>query len=113
MSVVTLDQVKAWLRATHDEDDALLRDLIDAAEDEALRYLELAALPRAAAKCRDCGPVSGEDPVSDATDVAPIVRNGICVLVQAAYEGGTAAEMDAMRNVAWSMLRPYRCRMGV
>lgn len=112
MSVVSLATVKAWLRQTHDSDDALLRQLLDGAEDEALRYLGLTALPRAGAACA-CDPVSGADPVSDADDVAPIVRNGICALVQANYDGGTADEIERMRQVAFGMLRPYRCDWGV
>lgn len=118
MSVVTLATVKAWLRSTHDEDDALLQSLIDGAEEEAKVYLGLATLPRTSAPCPSCEPVSGEPvsdmgPVSDSGDLSPMVKNGICALVQAAYDGGTADEVERMRQVAFGMLRPARCDWGV
>ncbi len=113
MSKITLDTVKAFIQVTHDSDNARLQRMLDGAEDEALRYLELDTLPRLGAACPDCEPTSGVEPVSDADDVAPVVVTGICILVQAVYDAGTAAEVKEMRRIAFDMLSPYRCGMGV
>lgn len=113
MSVVTVDDVRQELRLSHGEDDALLQRLIDAAEDEAARYLGLDALPQRAAACPDCTSEGTPEPVSDGADLAPAVRSGIFLLVQAMYDARTGDEMEKVREVAFKMMRPYRCNWGV
>lgn len=113
MSVVTVAEVKAMLRVTQSSDDPLLEMLIDGAEDEMKQYLGRGELPRrddTGGTC--CESDSDLNPASDASDIAPTVRDGIFLLVQAKYEGATAAEMEATRAVAFGMARSYRC-MGV
>jgi hypothetical protein len=113
MSVVNINAVKAHLRVTHTSDDNLIQNLIDGAEDEAKRYLDRDELPRR----DDPMPEEGQsdsslDPASDSDDLAPSIRIGIFLLVQAEYEAPDAAEAEAMRSVAFGKMRSYR-RMGV
>ncbi len=114
MSVVTIAEVKAMLRVTQNSDDGLIQQLIDGAEDEMKLYLDRDELPRQDDACA-CETESDStlDPASDTDDIAPVVRTGIFLLVQALYEGVGPAEMEQTRNVAFGMARPYRCRMGV
>lgn len=113
MSVVTIESVKRHLRLTHSSDDALLEQLIDGAEDEMKQFLDRDELPRRDDDCADCESDSTINAASDTDDIAPTVRTGIFLLVQALYEGATAAEMEQTRAVAFSLAKPYRCRMGV
>ena len=113
MSVVNVEEVRQDLLITHSADDAKLQRLIDAAKDEALRYLGLEALPRRTAECPECTSEGTPDPVSNGADLAPTVRDGIVLLVQAMYEGRDAAEMERVREVAFKKMRPYRCGWGV
>ena len=45
VSVTTLAAIKRYLRVTHTSDDTLLQDLLDSAEDEALRFMNRDELP--------------------------------------------------------------------
>jgi hypothetical protein len=47
VSVIGLPTIKAYLRVTHTSDDALLQTLLDAAEAEAMRYMNRSELPGA------------------------------------------------------------------
>ena len=113
MSTVRIEQLKAFLDITHNEDDAKLQEIIDGAEDEALQFLGLAELPRRSAPtARECDS-NTPDPVSDSDDLAPAVRMGIYLLAQGMYEAKDAAEMDLVRQAAEVKLQPYRCGLGV
>ncbi len=114
MSVVTVEEVRLHLRQTQTADDNLLQLLIDGAEDEAKQYLDRDELPRRDDACVcECESDSSLDPASNASDLAPVVRSAIFLMVQAMYDGLTGDEMEQVRVVAFSMLRPYRCRWGV
>ena len=113
MSVVTVEQVKSFLAQFHGADDVLIQMLVDGAEDEAKRYLGLDELPRQDSDCPDCSSDSTANPASDTSDVAPTVRNGIFLLVQAIYAGTDADEAARYRELALDMMRPYRCGWGV
>ena len=115
MSVIGLEQVKAFLDVTQDYDDVKIQMLIDAAEDEAKKYLDRGnKLPRPDDSCPDeCESESTLNPASDSNDVAPSVRNAIFLLVQAMYDQPGPAEMEATRNLAFAVMRPYRCKLGV
>lgn len=113
MSRVRIEQVKAFLDLTHNEDDAKLQELIDGAEDEALQFLGLPDLPRRSAPTeRECDS-NTPDPVSDSDDLAPSVRMGIYLIVQGMYEAKDAAEMLLVRQAAELKWHPYRCGLGV
>lgn len=115
MSVVGLEQVKAFLDVTFSSDDEKIQMLIDAAEDEAAKYLDRGGkLPRAGEPCpNECESESTLNPVSDSNDIAPSVRNGIFLLVQSMYDQPAPEEMDRTRQLAFAVMRPYRCGMGV
>lgn len=114
MSVVTVTQVKLHLRVTHVLDDALLQMYVDSAEDEMKGYLDRDELPRRDDPCVECGESDSTlNTASDSDDIAPTVRDGIFLLVQAMYEGVDAAEMELVRGVAFAKARRYRCQMGV
>ena len=86
---VSLADLKAFLRVTHDEDDALLASLMSAAEDELLRYLERSELPDAAS-----------------VDLA------IKFLCRASYDAETADESARWRDVARTTAHSWRTGIG-
>lgn len=114
MSDVQLAQVKAFLDVTFDDDDEKIQLLIDAAEDEAKRFLGRPDLPQRDADCPcvcDCDSESTITPVL--TGLAPLVRSGVFLLVQAMYDQPGASEMEQTRRIALQMMHPYRCQLGV
>lgn len=113
MSAVRVEQVKAYLKLTHNEDDGELQELIDGAEDEALQFLDRDELPRRGQSAVDECDSNQPEPVSDSDDLAPVVRLAIYLLVQGMYEAKDAAEMAAVRTVVERKLMPYRNRLGV
>ena len=84
-----LADLKEFLRVTHDEDDALLAALGDAAEDEMTRYLEVSQLP----------------PVASVTVAA-------MMLVRSSYDAETPDDAARWRDVARTMAHSYRTGMG-
>lgn len=114
MSVVTIAEVKAYLNQIHSLDDVKIQYLIDAAEDEAKRFLDRDELPRRDDPfASECQSDSTADAASDSNDIAPSVRTAIMVLVQALYEGTEADEIEKLRYCALTIMRSYRGRMGV
>jgi hypothetical protein len=113
MSIVKVEQIKAYLGVIHNSDDAKLQVLIDGAEDEALQFLDRDELPRARATAVDECDSNQPEPVSDSDDLAPVVRMGIYLIVQAMYDGATADEMNKVRMAAEVKWFPYRQRLGV
>lgn len=115
--VVTLEQVKAWLRVFHSGDDQLLTDLIAQAEDEALRFLnrtQVPTLPLEYPPEYDSSSSELPEEVPSSEDPpAPSYIKGVCILVQAAYEIADPDKQAKMRDNALAVLQPYRARMGV
>lgn len=113
MSTVKVEQVRNYLRITHQSDDELLQDLIGQAEDEALAYLDRAVLPRPGEfqvdECDSNTPI----PLSDSEDLAGAVRGGIYLIVQAMYERKSEDELAAVRRAAEVKWFPYRNQLGV
>lgn len=117
MSFITLEQVKADLRVTHSEDDTLLQILLDASEDEALRFLnrnELPTLPidfppeyDSSSNLEDEDVPSSEDPI------APSVYSAVFLLVRSKYDAASAMEIGQLRSAAETILMPYRVQLGV
>ena len=85
----TLAELKAFLRVTHDEDDALLTALGDAAGDELARYLEVSELPTVAS-----------------------VTVAVMMLVRSNYDAETPDDSARWRDVARTMAHSYRTGMG-
>ena len=91
--MTTLSDCKAFLRVTHDDDDALLTRLIGSATREALAYLDDARLPAVP------GPAVEVDLPED-------VVQAVFLLVQADFDGDPA-KRESYRKAATALLRPY------
>ncbi|MFU2486899.1 head-tail connector protein [Thauera sp. WH-1] len=91
--MTTLADLKAFLRLTHDEDDALLTRLLGSATREALAWMDDDRLPDVP------GPAVEMDIPED-------VLQGIFLLVQADYDGDPV-KRESYRKAATALLRPY------
>lgn len=111
MSVISLATIKADLRVTHNADDALLQVLLDAAEDECLRFLNRTQLPTLPVDNPD--DLSSEDVPSSGDPLAPSVYAAVCLLMRALYDTNTADEITKLRHCAETILMPYRVGLGV
>ena len=111
MSVIDLPTVKRYLRVIHNADDALLQQLVDAAEDEAVRYVNRTQLPTLPQDFPSSS--SSEDVPSSEDPVAPSVIDAVCLLVKASYEATTPEEVAGYRAAAEVKLQPYRVGLGV
>lgn len=89
----SLTDLKAFLRVTHDDDDALLTRLMGSALREALAWMDDARLPAVP------GPAVEVDLPED-------VVQGAFLLVQADYDGDPA-KREGYRKAATALLRPY------
>ncbi|MBV5296674.1 MAG: phage gp6-like head-tail connector protein [Rhodoferax sp.] len=117
MSVITLFQIKSDLRVLHNEDDSLLQILLDASEDEAMRFMNRTQLPTLPV---DYPPVydsnlveQPEDVPSSGDPLAPSVYAGVFLLVRSKYDSVDPAEISKLRACAETVLMPYRTVMGV
>lgn len=102
MSLIALADVKADLRLTHNDDDALLQILLDAAEDEAARFLNASELASAASSS-----------TSSDYAAAPSIYAAVFLLVRAKYDAATPDEIAGLRRNAEVLLMPYREGLGV
>lgn len=110
MSTINLQVVKLRLKS-HDADDDELQQILDAAEDEAKRFLGRTQLPTLPPDYPDS---EDEEEIASSEDpVAPSVVEGICLLCSAAYDAQTAAEKEALRRFAFTTMHPYRIGLGV
>lgn len=89
----TLTDLKAFLRVTHGDDDALLTRLMGSALRECLAWMDDARLPDVP------GPAVEVDLPED-------VVQGAFLLVQADYDGDPA-KRESYRKAATALLRPY------
>ena len=110
MSVIALATIKSYLRVTHSADDALLQVLLDAAEDEALRYMNRSELPGLPYSLPEDS--SSEEDIDTEPAVAPSVVVGVALLVRAQYDETEADKMSVWRKAAETVLQPYRTEMG-
>lgn len=93
MSVITLADAKSYLDVIHTYDDDKLQNLLDAAEDEAARFLNV-------------------DSLTEYTELPWAIYIGVLLLLQANYEA-SPDDMPKLRSAAESKLMPYRVEMGV
>lgn len=91
--MTTLADLKAFLRVTHDDDDALLTRLLGSATREALAWMDDDRLPDVP------GPAVEVDLPED-------VLQAIFLLVQADFDGNPE-KRESYRKAACSLLRPY------
>ena len=102
MSVIALPTAKSFLDVVHGADDAKLQDLLDGAEDEALRFMNRTHF---AGEC-------GAEPTAVPDSMPASVKVAVLLLLQATYQA-TPDDADKLRKAAEIKLMPYRCGMGV
>ena len=93
MSIITLADAKSYLDVIHTYDDDKLQNLLDAAEDEAARFLNVASL-------------------TEYTELPWAIYIGVLLFLQSNYEA-SPDDMPKLRSAAESKLMPYRVEMGV
>lgn len=93
MSVIALSDAKAFLDVIHNSDDDKLQNLLDSAEDEAARFLNVASL-------------------TEWTELPFSIFIGVLMLLQSNYQA-SPDDMPKLRSAAESKLMPYRVDMGV
>ena len=105
---MNLADIKRDLRVTHSDDDELLQIYLDAAKDQALRFIDRTELPM----------VEPADPDSSSSSSEPVlelpgsIRAALLLLVRAMYDAADAKEIEATRQAAETMLMPYRINLG-
>jgi hypothetical protein len=92
--MTALDDVKAALRVTHDDDDALLTRLIGSALRECLAFMDAGNLPVVPGAAAD-------------VDIPEDVFQAVVLMVQADYDG-SPEKRTAYRAAAEQLLWPYR-----
>lgn len=93
MSVISLTDAKAFLDVIHDFDDSKLQLLLDAAEDEASKFLNVASL-------------------TEWTELPFGLIMGVLLMMQANYQA-SPDDIPKLRAAAETKLMPYRVEMGV
>ena len=93
MSVISLTDAKAFLDVIHSSDDVKLGNLLEAAEDEAAKFLNVASL-------------------GEWTELPFSIFIGVLLLLQANYQA-TPDDIPKLRMAAETKLMPYRVEMGV
>jgi len=93
MSVISLADAKAFLDVIHDSDDMKLQNLLESAEDEAAKFLNVANL-------------------DEWTELSYSIYIGILLLLQSNYQA-SPDDIAKLRMAAETKLMPYRVEMGV
>ena len=93
MSVISLTDAKSFLDVIHNSDDGKLQNLLDAAEDEAARFLNV-------------------DSLTEWSELPFSIFIGVLMLLQSNYQA-TPDDMPKLRSAAETKLMPYRVEMGV
>lgn len=94
MSVITLNEAKAFLDVIHSADDDKIELLLDAAIDEASQFLNSELLHESSSE-----PLPGS------------IKIGVLLLLQANYQA-TPDEAHKLRQVAEIKLQPHRAQLG-
>ena len=98
MSTISLEQAKQFLDVIHDEDDAKLQLLLNAAEDEACQFMGGESLTILLDE------TTAELPAS--------ITMGVMILLQANYQA-TPEDAAKLRKAAEIKLTPYRIGWGI
>ena len=93
MSIITLADAKAFLDVIHTSDDTKLTNLLESAEDEAAKFLNVANL-------------------DEWTELPFSIYIGVLLLLQSNYQA-SPDDMAKLRMAAETKLMPYRVEMGV
>ena len=93
MSMISLADAKAFLDVIHDSDDMKLQNLLDAAEDEAAKFLNVESL-------------------TEWSELPFSIYIGVLLMAQANYQA-SPDDMAKLRMSAETKLMPYRLSIGV
>jgi hypothetical protein len=93
MSVISLTDAKSFLDVIHNSDDDKLQLLLDGAEDEAARFLNV-------------------DSLTEWSELPFSIFIGVLMLLQSNYQA-SPDDMPKLRAAAESKLMPFRVDMGV
>lgn len=93
MGVILLADAKSFLDVIHDADDDKLQMLLDAAEDEAAKFLNV-------------------DGLTEWSELPYSIIIGVLLLLQSNYQA-SPDDMPKLRAAAEGKLIPYRVLMGV
>jgi hypothetical protein len=93
VSVISLVDAKSFLDVIHNSDDDKLQLLLDGAEDEAAKFLNVAGL-------------------DEWTELPFSILIGTLLILQANYQA-TPDDIPKLRSAAETKLMPYRIEMGV
>jgi len=93
MSVIALADAKSFLDVIHNSDDDKLQILLDGAEDEAARFLNVESL-------------------DEWTELPFSIFIGVLMLLQSNYQA-SPDDIPKLRAAAESKLMPFRVDMGV
>jgi hypothetical protein len=99
MSVIDLSEAKQFLDVIHDADDEKLQILLDAAEDEAIQYMNRSDLIEF-------------DSEQSSEDLPASIKMGVFLLLQANYQAAVD-DIKKLREAAETKLNPYRLFIGV
>ncbi len=115
MSVVSLEVAKAFLDVIHSGDDAKLQMLLDAAENEAVEFMNRGLLDSVVKVVFDCGTTSlvAVTPLPESSEtIPPSMALGVLLLLQAAYQA-SPDDAEKLRLAAEVKLQPFRIGLGV
>lgn len=93
MSVISLADAKSFLDVIHNSDDDKLQLLLDGAEDESAKFLNVAGL-------------------DEWTELPFSILIGTLLILQANYQA-TPDDIPKLRSAAETKLMPYRVEIGV
>lgn len=93
MAIIQLQDAKSFLDVIHNSDDDKLQILLDGAEDEAARFLNVESL-------------------DEWTELPFSIFIGVLMLLQSNYQA-SPDDMPKLRAAAESKLMPFRVDMGV
>lgn len=120
MSKILLADAKNRLRIIHDADDDMLQRVLDAAEDEALRFMDREFLPvlpleQLSETQTETDPVSESETATEVSDeIVPSVREAVYLLFKAGADlGDPTVDPEAYRKRAETLLMPLRRHLGV
>lgn len=112
MSLLLLNDAKAFLDVIHAADDGKLQVLLDGAEDEALRIMNRSKFGYLCPHWLETPDgLERVEPLEEES-MPPSVKVGVLLLLQADYQAGPD-DAEKLRKAAQIKLYPYRCDMGV
>jgi uncharacterized phage protein (predicted DNA packaging) len=111
VSIVSLESLKRYLRVDHSHDDVLLQELLDAAESQALSFLNADSFERVREVFATYFESSSEASTSEPV-LPPDIPAAIRLFVRAEYDAEDASAMANLKDLAEAKLFPYRMELG-